>query len=297
MGKTEEKDVLNCQSCGYRSCEEMAAAIYNGVNQMSHCSYYVMHKMAQDFKDEIKSSIQKVTDKSISCIEESERNVNSLSKVTNQMSENVSSSVSAVEELIGNIGSINRILQKNFDAVKELEGATNVGQSRVQEINSLVKKIEDNSAGLVEMGRTIDSIAAQTNLLSMNAAIEASHAGESGKGFAVVAAEIRKLAESSSKQAKSIDDVLKNMKKLIDTATIKTDEISGQFAHIVKLSAQVKMQEGQVHDAVAEQNKGGEILLRTMGDMSEAQKAVSAAAKELQTETAEIKKSIGNIEV
>ena len=57
------------------------------------------------------------------------------------------------------------------------------------------------------------------------------------------------------------------------------------------------MQEGQVHDAVAEQNKGGEILLRTMGDMSEAQKAVSAAAKELQTETAEIKKSIGNIEV
>ena len=297
MGKTEKKDILNCQACGYRSCEEMAAAICNGVNQMSHCSYYVMHKMTQDFKDEIKSSIRKVTDKSISCIEESERNVNSLSKVTDRMSENVSSSVSAVEELIGNIGSINRILQKNFDAVKELEGATNVGQSRVQEINSLVKKIEDNSAGLVEMGRTIDSIAAQTNLLSMNAAIEASHAGESGKGFAVVAAEIRKLAESSSKQAKSIDDVLKNMKKLIDTATIKTDEISGQFAHIVKLSAQVKMQEGQVHDAVAEQNKGGEILLRTMGDMSEAQKAVSAAAKELQTETAEIKKSIGNIEV
>lgn len=297
MGKFEKKDELNCRACGYRSCEEMAAAIYNGVNQMSHCSYYVMHKMTQDFKNEISRSIQKVTDKSVACIEENEQNVKSLSRVTDQMSENVNSSVSAVEQMIGNIGSINGILQKNFAAVSELEGATNVGQSSVREINSLVQKIEESSKGLVEMGKTIDSIAAQTNLLSMNAAIEASHAGEAGKGFAVVASEIRKLAESSSKEAKSIDNVLKNMKGLIDTATVKTNEVSKEFEHIVNLSTQVKTQEGQVHKAVEEQNNGGELLLTTMGKMKEAQTAVSNAAENLKVGTAEIKNAISNLEV
>ena len=58
--------------------------------------------------------------------------------------------------MIGNIGSINGILQKNFAAVNELEGATNIGQSSVREINSLVQKIEESSKGLVEMGKTID---------------------------------------------------------------------------------------------------------------------------------------------
>lgn len=297
MGKFEEKDILNCQACGYRSCEEMATAISNGVNQMSHCSYYVMHKMTQDFKEEISQSIQKVTNKSVACLEENEKNVKSLTDVTDQMAENVNSSVSAVEQMIGNIGSINAILQKNFAAVNELEGATNKGQSSVREINTLVQQIEENSKGLVEMGKTIDSIAAQTNLLSMNAAIEASHAGEAGKGFAVVASEIRKLAESSSKEAKSIDNVLKNMKGLIDTATTKTDDVSKEFENIVKLSAQVKNQEGQVHNAVEEQNNGGSLLLSTMGQMKEAQQAVSDAAEHLKAGTSEVKKTITNLEV
>ncbi|MCR5288644.1 MAG: 4Fe-4S binding protein [Treponema sp.] len=297
MGKTKEKDILNCRACGYRSCEEMAKAIYNGVNKMSHCSYYVMHKMTEDFKEEINTSIQKVTDKSIACLEENEKNVNSLTNVTNQMSDNVNSSVSAVEQMIGNISSINKILQKNFTAVNELEEATNTGHSSVREIHALVQQIEENSKGLVEMGKTIDQIAAQTNLLSMNAAIEASHAGESGKGFAVVASEIRKLAESSSKEAKSIDSVLKNMKDLIDTTTIKANEVSKEFNRIVTLSTQVKNQEGQVHNAVEEQNSGGELLLSTIGKMKDIQNAVSDAAEELKAGTAEIKTTITHLGV
>ncbi|MCR4822950.1 MAG: 4Fe-4S binding protein [Treponema sp.] len=297
MGKYEKKDILNCQACGYRSCEEMAEAIYNGVNQMEHCSYYVMHKMTQDFKAQISQSIKNVTDKSISCISESEMNVGSLVKVTEQMTENVDSSVTAVEEMIGNIGSINAILQKNFAAVNELEGATGGGQSGLKEVTRLVGEIEENSKGLAEMGKTIDSIAAQTNLLSMNAAIEASHAGEAGKGFAVVASEIRKLSESSSKEAKSIGNVLKNMKDLIDSVSGKTTAVSKEFDNIVSLSTQVRQQESQVHDAVSEQNKGGELLLRTMENMKEASQAVSSATEQLKVGTAEIKNNISNLNV
>ena len=143
----------------------------------------------------------------------------------------------------------------------------------------------------------IDSIASQTNLLSMNAAIEAAHAGESGKGFAVVASEIRKLAEDSSKQTRAIDEVLKNMKTLIDNAAKKTDEVSGEFSHIVSLSTQVKDQENQVRGAVAEQNNGGEMLLQSISHMRDAQQAVTTATERLRTGTAEIKNAIATLEV
>ncbi|MBQ8679941.1 MAG: 4Fe-4S binding protein [Treponema sp.] len=297
MGKFEKKDILNCQACGYSSCREMAKAIFNGVNQMSHCSYYVMHKMTQDFKEQIQSSIDKVTEKSLSCIGDSEQDVNKLVSVTGDMTSNVNSSASAIEQMIGNIGSINTILEKNFAAVAELEEATTVGQTRLNDVTKIVRQIEDSSSGLMEMSKMIDSIASQTNLLSMNAAIEAAHAGESGKGFAVVASEIRKLAEDSSKQTRAIDEVLKNMKTLIDNAAKKTDEVSGEFSHIVSLSTQVKDQENQVRGAVAEQNNGGEMLLQSISHMRDAQQAVTTATERLRTGTAEIKNAIATLEV
>ncbi|MBQ6782223.1 MAG: hypothetical protein IJP62_13505 [Treponema sp.] len=188
-------------------------------------------------------------------------------------------------------------MEKNFVVVNELEQATNVGQTRLNDVTSIVRQIEESSSGLMEMSKMIDSIAAQTNLLSMNAAIEAAHAGESGKGFAVVAQEIRKLAEDSSKQTRAIDEVLKNMKSLIDSVSQKTEEVSGQFTHIVGLSSQVKQQESQVRGAVAEQNNGGEMLLRSIGLMRDAQQAVTDATERLRSGTAEIKTAIATLEV
>ena len=247
--------------------------------------------------NEIKQSISKVTEKSLACIDQSETDVKSLVDMTSTLTTNVNSSSGAVEDMIGKIGSINAILEKNFEAVSELEHATNVGQTSLTDVTKIVRQIEDNSSGLLEMSKMIESIAAETNLLSMNAAIEASHAGESGKGFAVVASEIRKLAEDSSKQTKAIDEVLKNMKSLIDKATQKTDEVSGEFSNIVSLSMQVKSQETQVRKAVSEQNSEGEMLLLSISQMREAQKAVSAAAERLRSGTEEVKNTIAALDV
>ena len=297
LGKKNERDVLNCQACGYKNCDDMAVAIYNGVNKPEHCNYFVMHHMNEQFKEELNTKIKAVTDKSVSCINESQQNVLSLVEVTGEMSKNVESSSSAVEEMLGNISSINAILEKNFQAVKELESATSIGKTGLYEVNSLVSVIEGKSKSLVEMSKMIDQIAKQTDLLSMNAAIEAAHAGDAGKGFAVVAGEIRKLAENSSKETKAIDDVLGNMKDMIDSISKKAQEVSREFDNIVALSGIVKSQEGQVHDAMSEQNKGSTLLLKSIAQMKEAQLAVSQAADQLKTGTDEIRNVMSNLEV
>lgn len=297
MGKHTKRDELNCQACGYRSCRQMAQAIYNGVNKLEHCHHYVMNQMNLEFKEELNSKVKKVTDKSIACTDESLQNIGSLINTTNDMSKNVESSSAAVEEMLGNINSINSVITKNFVAVKELEEATLSGKNSLEDVKRIVSEIESHSADLLQMSKMIDEIAKQTDLLSMNAAIEAAHAGEAGKGFAVVAGEIRKLAENSSKETKAIDDILRNMKNLIDSISSKTGEVSKEFDSIITLSGQVRSQEGQVHQAMEEQNAGSTQLLNAISKMKEAQASVTSAADQLKTEAEEIKNVMSNLQV
>ena len=297
MGKHSKRDELNCQACGYRSCRQMAQAVYNGVNKLEHCHHYVMDQMNLEFKEELNSKVKKVTDKSIACTDESLQNIGSLINTTNDMSKNVESSSAAVEEMLGNINSINSVITKNFVAVKELEEATLSGKNSLEDVKRIVSEIESHSADLLQMSKMIDEIAKQTDLLSMNAAIEAAHAGEAGKGFAVVAGEIRKLAENSSKETKAIDDILRNMKNLIDAISSKTGEVSKEFDSIITLSGQVRSQEGQVHQAMEEQNAGSTQLLNAISQMKEAQASVASAADQLKTGTEEIKNVMSNLQV
>ena len=138
------------------------------------------------------------------------------------------------------------------------------------------------------MSHVIQDIASQTNLLAMNAAIEAAHAGEFGKGFAVVAGEIRKLAEDSSNQAKSINDVLNKIKQLIDNAYGKTVSTQKEFENIVELTTQVREQELQVKEAVSQESSSGEQLIEAIKNLQESEESVNSVAQKLKTETQDV---------
>ena len=152
------------------------------------------------------------------------------------------------------------------------------------------------SEGLLEINSVMENIASQTNLLSMNAAIEAAHAGDAGRGFAVVASEIRKLAESSSKQSNTIAAVLKRIKDSIDKIRRSTDNVLNHFEAIDRGVTTVAEQELAIQNAMEEQGHGSKQVLTAAGQVGEITQQVKGGALEMQEGSKEVIQESKNLE-
>jgi methyl-accepting chemotaxis protein len=205
-------------------------------------------------------------------------NIETLNNRIQKQSECVSQSSAAVEQMLANINSVTQPLVKNEGNVTKLAQAAEVGRSGLQEVSGDIQEVARESAGLMEINGVMENIASQTNLLSMNAAIEAAHAGEAGKGFAVVADEIRKLAESSSEQSKTISDVLKKIKDSIDKITASTADVLRNFEAISQGVKTVTDQEANVRSVMEEQETGSKTILETIGSLNELTGEVKGSA-------------------
>lgn len=193
--------------------------------------------------------------------------INELNENVNIQAESVSNSSSAVEEMVANIRSVTQILEGNSKTVENLTAESETGRKRIKESTDLAANILDKSKGLVEASSVVQSIASQTNLLAMNAAIEAAHAGEAGKGFAVVADEIRKLAEQSNTQGKNIGNQLSELQDIIQSVSDNTRAVQNQFEVIFNLTNQVQQQEAVIKNAMDEQNAGNVQVLQSINEI------------------------------
>ena len=144
-------------------------------------------------------------------------NVQTLSSSTEQAATSIEETAASLEEITENIKANSLNVTKMADFAKELTKSSNEGKDLASKTTISMQDINTHVSSINEAIEVIDQIAFQTNILSLNAAVEAATAGEAGKGFAVVAQEVRNLANKSAEAANEI-------KRLVEEATLKSKD-------------------------------------------------------------------------
>ena len=207
--------------------------------------------------------------------------IDKLNELIQDQASSVTQSSSAIEEMTVSILNVTNTVIKNTQTISLLHDATNLGRASLNEASRDITHIVKESENLLKISGIIDDIARQTNLLAMNAAIEAAHAGESGRGFAVVADEVRNLAESSSSQSKIITDSLQKIKVMIEKIQTSNVGVLEQFEHIERFTKEVSEQENAIKFAMEEQSNGNKQILEAVKQLNEITRTVQSSSHEM----------------
>ena len=193
-----------------------------------------------------------------------------LSSVTNLIQSQASAvneSSASIEEMSASIQNIAKATEEKRKVANDLEKTATDGQKEMRQTVEIINKVADSANVIMEMITTIQGIAARTNLLAMNAAIEAAHAGEAGKGFAVVADEIRNLAESSGQSAKKITQSLKEIRGYIEDSENSTRRTDEMFSNIVDSIKDVASSMEEMNNTTQELSQGSNQILEALSSL------------------------------
>lgn len=237
-----------------------------------------------------------IVDESAAAMSEILHNLEDLEGRINTQSNGVNSASGEVEGLLENISNVNKSIEDMVNNFNTLRNNIQSGSSMQKNVADLVSKIEGQSKTLQEANVVISSIASQTNLLAMNAAIEAAHAGESGKGFSVVADEIRKLSENSNQQSKKINLMIKDIKSSIASIVTATQNSQSSFTNIADNVASTDVYVKNIQYAMEKQQAGSSQINSVLKQINESTNDVLTASSSITNETRIISNQMQNLQ-
>ena len=220
------------------------------------------------------------------------------SKVSQTMQEQAiaeEQNADAISQMAENTNQINELIKQAKQLSKNLSDSSEAGSAEVQKTELVINSVSEKSKQMSEVIQVIQQVASQTNLLAMNAAIEAAHAGEAGQGFSVVADEIRKLAESTQSQAKSIKDLIIEITKAIQNGSSSMQDTKAMF---YKIQQEIVTQTNVVENIAQTmdiQSTGAEEILSTTNKISQNIQSVNEIIKNQANYTKEITEGIKDV--
>jgi methyl-accepting chemotaxis protein len=223
------------------------------------------------------------------------KHIRSLENAVDVQADTISRSSQSIEQMVGDIDRVRTVVRRAHETTGNLGKSSDMGRKMLSNLTEELAHIADQSAFLEEANAALVNIAAQTNILAMNAAIEAAHAGEAGKGFAVVAGEVRSLAELSNKESASISAEIKNMRegieKIRQVSAETVETLGSMFTEVTDMQASFN----SVNSAVEAQVSNGAQVLKALTGLRETTEQVRTGSDEIQKESDSIHNVVENL--
>jgi methyl-accepting chemotaxis protein len=245
---------------------------------------------------EQKSAVQmQSVSRTADSVDEIVKSIRSLESAVETQASSISQSASSIEQMVKDIDSVRGVVRTATKTTADLNTSSEQGRKMLNNLTEELTRIAEQSAFLEEANATLVNIAAQTNILAMNAAIEAAHAGESGKGFAVVASQVRSLAESSNKESGSISEEIKKMRGAIGAMRQVSEDTVNTLTSMFTNVTDIQTSFTSVNAAVEAQASNGAQIVGALDTLRGAAEQVRSGSDKIQQESGSIHETVNSL--
>ncbi|MDR1024759.1 MAG: methyl-accepting chemotaxis protein [Treponema sp.] len=297
LRKYGPQDIYDCNTCGYGTCRGMAVAIFNSLNRPQNCHHYNLSLIEEDRGtiDRLNRNLGAQVEKSLDFMKGINNLIENLNDQIVRQASAIEASSAAIEEMVATINNTAGMAQKKQAAIQDLVDNVEQGRASMRETIDAVGNISRGVEGVGATIKVIGGIAANTNLLSMNAAIEAAHAGDAGLGFSVVAGEIRRLSETTRENSHNIAATLTSIIDGIKVTTARstaTDSLIGTMAEEINSFANTMT---ELINSLGELSIGSREITTALVQLREHAEAIKTGYRDMMGRTRDLEDSMQRI--